>query len=190
MAETFDVREQDMLFLHHMRDQAVGEGCKNGLQFQQLGVEFAVEPGATFSAVRSAHASTRVTERALLAQIRPLLVPTRPQDAPEKISFLDEHWIRAEGGRAVLEVTPEAIYMGFGLRNVGSGLDALLRRRLDQRPVRRQGDGPVHDHECRLPHHHGPDGRGNGQHEPVRHDVQLGCSDHDHRPPDHAGARR
>jgi hypothetical protein len=83
--------------------------------------------GATFSAVRSAHASTRVTERALLASIRPLLVPTRLEDPMEKIGFLDEHWIRAEGGRAVLEVTPEAIYMGFGLRNVGSGLAVLDR---------------------------------------------------------------
>jgi hypothetical protein len=83
--------------------------------------------GATFSAVRSAHASTRVTERALLASIRPLLVPTRLEDPMEKIGFLDEHWIRAEGGRAVLEVTPEVIYMGFGLRNVGSGLAVLDR---------------------------------------------------------------
>jgi len=81
--------------------------------------------GATFSSVRSAHASTRVTERALLAQIRPLLVPTRPQDPAEKISFLDEHWIRPEGGRATLEVTPDVIYMGFGVRNVGSGLAVL-----------------------------------------------------------------
>ncbi len=83
--------------------------------------------GATFSSVRSAHASTRVTERALLASIRPLLVPTRLEDPLEKIGFLDEHWIRAEGGRAVLEVTPDAIYMGFGLRNVGSGLAVLDR---------------------------------------------------------------
>ena len=83
--------------------------------------------GATFASVRSAHASTRVTERALLASIRPLLVPTRLEDPMEKIGFLDEHWIRAEGGRAVLEVTPEVIYMGFGLRNVGSGLAVLDR---------------------------------------------------------------
>jgi len=83
--------------------------------------------GATFSAVRSAHASTRVTERALLASIRPLLVPTRLEDPLEKIGFLDEHWIRADGGRGVLEVTPEVIYMGFGLRNVGSGLAVLDR---------------------------------------------------------------
>ena len=39
--------------------------------------------GATFSSVRSAHASTRVTERALLASIRPLLVPTRLEDPLE-----------------------------------------------------------------------------------------------------------
>jgi hypothetical protein len=83
--------------------------------------------GATFSAVRSSHMSTRVTERALLASIRPLLVPTRLEDPMQKIGFLDEHWIRAEGGRGVLEVTPEVIYMGFGLRNVGSGLAVLDR---------------------------------------------------------------
>ena len=45
----------------------------------------------------------------------------------QKIGFLDEHWIRAEGGRAALEATPEAIYMGFGLRNVGAGLAVLDR---------------------------------------------------------------
>jgi hypothetical protein len=83
--------------------------------------------GATFSAVRSSHMSTRVTERALLASIRPLLVPTRLEDPLQKIGFLDEHWIRAEGGRGALEVTPEVIYMGFGLRNVGSGLAVLDR---------------------------------------------------------------
>jgi len=98
--------------------------------------------GATFSSVRSAHASTRVTERALLASIRPLLVPTRLEDPMEKIGFLDEHWIRAEGGRAVLEVTPEVIYMGFGLRNVGSGLAVLDR--WDLHPVV-DGDTPLHD---------------------------------------------
>jgi len=103
--------------------------------------------GATFSSVRSAHASTRVTERALLASIRPLLVPTRLEDPMEKIGFLDEHWIRAEGGRAVLEVTPEVIYMGFGLRNVGSGLAVLDR--WDLHPVV-DGETPLHDtHEFR-----------------------------------------
>ena len=83
--------------------------------------------GATFSAVRSSHASTRVTERALLASIRPLLVPTRLEDPMQKIGFLDEHWLRTEGGRGVLETTPDVIYMGFGLRNVGSGLAVLDR---------------------------------------------------------------
>ena len=44
--------------------------------------------GATFAAVRSAHQSARVTERALLASIRPVLVPSRLQDPPEKVGGL------------------------------------------------------------------------------------------------------
>ena len=46
---------------------------------------------ATFAAVRSANRSARVTERALLAGIRPVLVSSRPQDAPEKVGFADDH---------------------------------------------------------------------------------------------------
>jgi hypothetical protein len=82
---------------------------------------------ATFAAVRSSQQSARITERALLAGIRPVLIPSRLQDPPEKAGFVDDHWVKVEGGRAVAEVTPEAIYLVFGLRNVGTGLAVLDR---------------------------------------------------------------
>src|SRR6478752_3511665 len=82
---------------------------------------------ATFAAVRSSHQNARVTERALLAAIRPVLVPSRLSDPPEKVGFLDDHWIKVEGGRAMADITDDAIYLTFGLRNVGSGLAVLDR---------------------------------------------------------------
>jgi hypothetical protein len=82
---------------------------------------------ATFAAVRSANRSARVTERALLAGIRPVLVPSRLEDPPEKVGFADDHWLKVDGGRAVVEVTEESIYVAMALRNVGSGLAVLDR---------------------------------------------------------------
>ncbi len=82
---------------------------------------------ATFSSVRSAHASARVTERALLAGIRPVLVPSRVSDPAEKVGFVDRHWVKVEGNRAVVEVTDDAIYLTFTVRNVGAGIAVLDR---------------------------------------------------------------
>jgi hypothetical protein len=83
--------------------------------------------GATFAAVRSSNRAARATERALLAGIRPVLLPSRLQDPPEKIPFQDDHWIKVPGGRAVAEVTDEAIYLAMTLRNAGSGVAVLDR---------------------------------------------------------------
>src|SRR5258708_27358784 len=78
--------------------------------------------GATFASVRSAKRASRATERALLAGIRPLLMPSRMQDPPEKVGFGDNHWIKVEGGRAIAEATDEVIYFAIALRNAGTGL--------------------------------------------------------------------
>ena len=67
------------------------------------------------------------SERALLASIRPLLVPSRLEDPAEKIGFVDEHWVKVGGGRGVVEVTDDVIYLAIALRNVGSGLAFLDR---------------------------------------------------------------
>jgi hypothetical protein len=82
---------------------------------------------ATFSSVRSAQRSARASEAALLAAIRPLLVPSRLEDPSQKVSFQDEHWVHIGGGHAIAEATDEAIYLLLSVRNVGSGLAVLDR---------------------------------------------------------------
>jgi hypothetical protein len=82
---------------------------------------------ATFSSVRSANRAARVAENSMLEQLRPLLVPSRLQDPPEKVGFSDDHWVRVPGGHAVAEVTDDVIYLAISLRNVGSGIAVLDR---------------------------------------------------------------
>ena len=98
---------------------------------------------ATFAAVRSGNRAARTTERALLASIRPVLAPSRFQDPPQKVGFVDDHWVKVEGGRAVAEATDEAVYFVIGLRNVGNGI-ALLDR-WDFYAERATGDFSVRD---------------------------------------------
>ena len=97
---------------------------------------------ATFSSVRSANRAARANERALLAGIRPVLVPTRAQDPAEKIGFSDDVWMKVEGGRAGVLLRDEAIYFGMPLRNVGTGLAVLDR--WDIYPERIMGDHASH----------------------------------------------
>jgi hypothetical protein len=80
---------------------------------------------ATFSSVRSANRAARAAERSLLAGLRPVLMPSRLQDPPQKVSFADQHWVAIDGGHAAFEVSPEAIYLVIGLRNAGSGIAVL-----------------------------------------------------------------
>jgi hypothetical protein len=83
--------------------------------------------GATFASIRSAQRATRATELALMAGIRPVLVTSRLEDPAQKISFIDDHWLHLPGGRAVAEVTDDAIYLLLSVRNVGNGLAVLDR---------------------------------------------------------------
>jgi hypothetical protein len=98
---------------------------------------------ATFASVRSANRASRTAERALLAGLRPVLVPSRFQDPPEKIGFMDEHWVKVEGGRAVAEVSDGVVYLAIALRNVGSGIAVLDR--WDFFPQRALNDVPHRD---------------------------------------------
>ncbi|MDP9143150.1 MAG: hypothetical protein M3N43_00355 [Actinomycetota bacterium] len=95
---------------------------------------------ATFASVRSANRSAQATERALLAGIRPVLVPSRLQDPLEKVGFADDHWLKVEGGRAAAEATDDVVYLAIALRNVGNGLAVLDR--WDFHPGRPAGDVP------------------------------------------------
>jgi hypothetical protein len=80
---------------------------------------------ATFASVRSANRAARAAEGSLLAGLRPLLVPSRLQDPPEKVGFADQHWVKVDGGHGVIDVSDEAIYMVISIRNVGSGIAVL-----------------------------------------------------------------
>ena len=93
---------------------------------------------ATFGAVRSANRSAKVTERALLAGVRPVLVSSNFDDSPVKAGFSDDHWMKVPGGRAAIDVTDEAIYLVMSLRNVGAGLAVLDR--WDLSPERLMGE--------------------------------------------------
>jgi hypothetical protein len=80
---------------------------------------------ATFASVRSANRAARAAERSLLAGLRPVLMPTRLQDLPQKVSFFDQHWVTVEGGHGAFEVSEEAIYLVISLRNAGAGIAVL-----------------------------------------------------------------
>jgi hypothetical protein len=80
---------------------------------------------ATFSAVRSSNRSARVAERALLAGMRPVLLPSRSDAPDQKVLWRDQHVVRLSGGRAIAEHEGGVIYLAISLRNVGAGL-ALL----------------------------------------------------------------
>jgi hypothetical protein len=99
---------------------------------------------ATFSAIRSANRSARVAERALLAGLRPVLMPTRREDATLKVNFGDSKWMQLPGGGAGGEIgtatlagngtspsTPDTsppegtVYLAFPLRNAGTGIAVL-----------------------------------------------------------------
>jgi hypothetical protein len=80
---------------------------------------------ATFSSVKSANPSARVAERSLLAGIRPVLMPSQLEDPAVKVGFADNRWLYVPGGGGAAEVTPEAVYVGMSLRNVGNGIAVL-----------------------------------------------------------------
>ena len=80
---------------------------------------------ATFASVRSANRAARVAERSLLAGLRPLLLPSRLEDASQKVAFVEGRYIAVPGGMAVAEYTDEAVYLAASLRNVGPGIAVL-----------------------------------------------------------------
>jgi hypothetical protein len=80
---------------------------------------------ATFSSTRSANRAARIAERSLLASLRPVLVHAQLGDPRQKIGFADDHWVHVDGPSAVFDVTDDAIYLAFGLRNVGTGMAIL-----------------------------------------------------------------
>jgi len=80
---------------------------------------------ATFASVRSANRAARAAERSLLAGLRPVLLPSKLDDPPQKVGFMDNKWFMVPGGQAVTEASPEAVYLAIALRNVGNGIAVL-----------------------------------------------------------------
>jgi len=80
---------------------------------------------ATFAAVRSANRSARVAERALLAGLRPMLMPSRFQDPAQKVGYADSHWLQVAGGQAVAEAGEHAVYLAISVRNAGTGIAVM-----------------------------------------------------------------
>jgi hypothetical protein len=81
--------------------------------------------GVTLASVRSANRAARVAEQSLLAGQRPLLVPSRVDDPPQKVGFQDDVWLVAPGGQGAAKATGEAVYIAIALRNVGTGIAVL-----------------------------------------------------------------
>jgi hypothetical protein len=80
---------------------------------------------ATFSSTRSANRSTRLSEKALLAGLRPVLFNARPQDPAQKVGYGDNHWLVLRDGLAAAQVVDGNVYLAIPLRNVASGLAVL-----------------------------------------------------------------
>ena len=85
---------------------------------------------STFGSVRSANRAARTAERSLLAGLRPLLLPSRPDDPIQKVPYSDDHWEKLPGGEAIARVTADAVYLAISLRNVADGIAVLHGWRL------------------------------------------------------------
>ena len=86
---------------------------------------------ATFASVRSANRAARVAEQSLLAGIRPLLMPSRPDDATQKVGFADGHWVMLPGGSGTVRIEDDGAFLTISLRNAGTGIAVLHGWRVD-----------------------------------------------------------
>jgi hypothetical protein len=80
---------------------------------------------STLVAVRSANRSARIAEYSMQIGIRPLLMPSRLEDATQKIMWGDEHWAALQGASANVELVDDNIYLAMSLRNAGSGIAVI-----------------------------------------------------------------
>jgi hypothetical protein len=80
---------------------------------------------ATFAAVRSSNRAARVAELSVLANLRPLVMPSRLDDPTQKVGFMDGKWFQVEGGMGAAEATDNAVYLVMSLRNVSTGTAVL-----------------------------------------------------------------
>src|SRR6266487_2162737 len=80
---------------------------------------------STLVAVHSANRSARIAEYSMQIGIRPLLMPSRLEDAAQKIMWGDEHWASLPGNGATVELVDGNLYLAMSLRNAGSGIAVI-----------------------------------------------------------------
>jgi hypothetical protein len=80
---------------------------------------------ATFSSTRSANRAARISEQALKVGLRPVLFNARPQDPPQKVGYVDDHWLVLRDGLAAAQESAQNLYIALPLRNVAAGLAVL-----------------------------------------------------------------
>jgi|HubBroStandDraft_1064217.scaffolds.fasta_scaffold13354_2 hypothetical protein len=80
---------------------------------------------ATFSSIRAAQRAALTAELARQETLRPVLMSSQPQDAPENVFWPDGHVADFKGGQAILELTDQTIYAALSLHNIGPGLAVL-----------------------------------------------------------------
>jgi hypothetical protein len=80
---------------------------------------------ATFASVRSNNRSARVAEYAMQLGIRPLLMPSRLEDAAQKIRWGDGHSAALVGAGAHVQIEDDNVYLAMSVRNAGSGIAVL-----------------------------------------------------------------
>jgi hypothetical protein len=116
-----------MLFSTYERRASYYEAMTNWVVVSSLATAGGtlILAGATFASVRSGNRSARIAEQSLLAGMRPLLMPSRPEDAPLKVTFVDNYHVLTPGGSGTAEITDDVIYFTISLRNVGSGIAVL-----------------------------------------------------------------
>ncbi|MGI8413652.1 MAG: hypothetical protein ACR2LV_09275 [Solirubrobacteraceae bacterium] len=90
---------------------------------------------ATFSSVRSANQSARVAERSLLAGLRPVLIPSKDDDPPERVRFGEGQQLIVTGHGAALVLVDERLYIAIALRNGGAGLAVIHGWRVEVREL-------------------------------------------------------
>ena len=80
---------------------------------------------ATFGSTRSANRAARASEEALLVGVRPVLFNARQDDPPQKVGFVDNHWLHLRDGLAAVQEDDERVYLAMPLRNVAQGIAVL-----------------------------------------------------------------
>src|SRR5881409_3927532 len=80
---------------------------------------------ATLVAVRSANRTASIAEYSMQIGIRPLLMPSRLEDATQKIMWGDEHKAALPGAGATCEISKGNIYLAMSLRNAAQGIAVI-----------------------------------------------------------------